>query len=373
MKNSTKYLKIMINILLPIFGVFVVFFLCPKILVFFLPFVIGWLISLVANPLVKFLERRLKIVRKHGSAIIIVLVIVGVAAAVYAIVAKFVGEIGKLVLMLPELYIGAQADYSNIVQNFSDLYAKLPMGLQSTITEITSDIGSYASSFIKGIGTPTMEKAGNVAQNLPAILIGTIVAFLAAYFFIADRVKIVKLYETYFPVKLKEKIMEITSELKQVVGGYFKAQFKIMVVVYIMVVIGLLILRVDFSFLIALLVAFLDMLPFFGTGTILVPWAILKVLTGNYKLAIGLVILYALTQLVRQVIQPKILGDSIGMNPLLALFFMYLGFKFSGVLGMIFAVPIGMILINLCRTGIFDNFLKAIRMALNDFNEFRKW
>ena len=133
------------------------------------------------------------------------------------------------------------------------------------------------------------------------------------------------------PADIWNRCSGVINDLKHVVGGYFKAQFKIMAVVYIILVIGLFILKV----LVGFLIAFLDMLPFFGTGTVLGPWAIIKILSGDYAMAVGLIILYLVTQLVRQVIQPKILGDTIGMNPLATLFFMFIGYKFSSIIGMI--------------------------------------
>ena len=164
----------------------------------------------------------------------------------------------------------------------------------------------------------------------------------------------------------------VINDLKHVVGGYFKAQFKIMGVVYVILVIGLWILKVDYVLLVALLIAFLDALPFFGTGTVLGPWAILKILSKDYKMAVGLIILYLVTQLVRQIIQPKVVGDTIGMNPLATLIFMYIGYKFSSIIGMIVAVPIGMILINLYKAGVFDNQMRCVKELVHDINEFRK-
>ena len=94
----------------------------------------------------------------------------------------------------------------------------------------------------------------------------------------------------------------------------------------------------------------------------MIPWALYKFLVGNYKMAIGLIIVYGITQLVRQVIQPKLVGDSIGMNPLLTLVLLYIGYKVDGVFGMIFAVPVGMIVINLFKAGAFDYILDDVKI-----------
>ena len=96
-------------------------------------------------------------------------------------------------------------------------------------------------------------------------------------------------------------------------------------------------------------------------------------MAGDHKMAIGLLIIYAVSQLVRQLIQPKLLGDSIGLNPFATLFFMYLGYQWGSVLGMIIAVPIAMIIINLSKAGVFDNFIYTIRLLVDDINTRRKY
>ena len=116
----------------------------------------------------------------------------------------------------------------------------------------------------------------------------------------------------------------------------------------------------------AILVAFLDMLPFLGTGTVLIPWAVFKLVSGDIRYALGLVILYLTTQLVRRIIEPKLVGDSIGMNPLVTLIFMYIGYRIGGVIGMILAVPVGAIVLNFYKAGTFDGVLNGLKEAGRD-------
>lgn len=373
MNKGLEYLRIIVNILIPLVGILLLFLLLPKAFVYFLPFVLGWLIALIANPLVRFLEKKLKIKRKHGSAIIIILVIAVVVLLFYFIISKFVTEISTLIQSIPTIYDGAKSDYSSLTESLSRYYERLPVKTQSALDSVSANIGSYINTFIKSIGTPTAKAASSFAHSIPSVLIGTIVMFMASYFFVADRNRILEWYTKMVPKKWQDSLDLVLGDLKQVVGGYFIAQFKIMAVVYLIVVVGLAILRVDFVFLVALGIAVVDMLPFFGTGTILGPWAIIEILLGKYEFAIGLIILYLVTQLVRQVIQPKILGDSIGMNPLGALLCMYVGFKIAGVLGMILAVPIAMIVVNLFKSGIFDNLIQSVKMLVIKINQFRKY
>ena len=143
-------------------------------------------------------------------------------------------------------------------------------------------------------------------------------------------------------------------------------------VIYVVITIGLILLKVNYAWLIGFGIAFLDMLPVFGTGTVLTPWAIVKFLSGNYATAAGMIVLYVVSLLVHQLIQPKMIGSSVGMNTFATLFFMYIGYRFSGVIGMIIAIPVGMLLINFYKAGAFDTVLWCFQEIADDFNNFRK-
>ena len=145
-----------------------------------------------------------------------------------------------------------------------------------------------------------------------------------------------------------------------------------MVVVGLILLCGFLILGVDYAFLLAILIAFLDLLPFFGTGTALIPWAVYKFFVMDIKTAVALLIIYGITQLVRQIIQPKLVGDSIGLSPLLTLLLLYAGYRIGGLLGMIVAVPIGMIILNLYKAGAFEYILDDVKILIRGIASLRE-
>ena len=373
MKKSTKYLKILVNFLVALFVIVCLAVLLPRVVVFFMPFVIGWIISAIANPLVRLLEKKMKIVRKHSSMVIIIGVLAAVVGLGYLAVSRIVLEAGNLIANLPQIYANWQEDFEEIGQNLQVFYNRLSPDIQKSIQNVSTNFAEYASSLVQAIGEPTFEAAGNFAKNVPSTLISIIMCLISAYFFTADHDRILDTLRKNIPSELFGKVSGVIHDLKSVVGGYFKAQFKIMGVVYVILVIGLLILKVNYALLVSFAIAFLDMLPFFGTGTVLAPWAIIKILSNDYQMAVGLLILYAVSQVVRQVIQPKIVGDTIGMDPLATLFFMFIGYKVSSIIGMIIAVPIGMILINLYQAGVFDNQIRCVRELVKDINEFRRF
>jgi predicted PurR-regulated permease PerM len=141
---------------------------------------------------------------------------------------------------------------------------------------------------------------------------------------------------------------------------------------YILLLVGLMILNVRYAFLIALLMAFLDFLPFFGTGIVLVPWAVITLIGGNYIRAIGFIVIWGVGQFFRQLIQPKIMGDSIGVEPIPTLFLLFAGYRIAGVVGMLIAVPIGIIVINMNEAGFFDTPKYSIKILVKNLNGFRR-
>lgn len=367
-----KYAKIFLNMGISIAGIVLVIWLAPKVLEFFMPFVIGWVIAMIANPLVRFLEQHLKIVRKHSSAVIVVGVLAAIITCAYFLTAKLVVEGIRFAGDLPDMYHSAEAEIRLMIERLWKLFRFLPGSLQDSLETLGNNLSDYVGAAISGIGVPTMEAAGNVAKNIPNILVQILVTIMSSYFFIAEKDKLMEQFHAVMPDSVKTKLDMLTAYFKGMVGGYFKAQFRIMAIVAVILFIGFLILDVDYAVLLAILIAILDFLPFFGTGTALIPWAIVKLFTGEYQTAVGLLILYLVSQLVRQVIQPKIVGDSMGVNPLQTLFFMYVGFKFWGIAGMILAVPAGLILLRLYEAGVFDDIVNGVREIVKDVNTFRR-
>lgn len=373
MKASAKtYLKVLMNLGIAVVILLLLIFLVPRVIVFFMPFVIGWIIALIANPLVHFFEEKLKIKRKAGTAFVIIAVIALVVLAGYLIGAKVVEEAIGLVNELPNMWNNLERDFREIGKNMGDLYNRFPADVRNTIENIGAQMDDYVGSLVSSVGTPTIAAVGNFAKHVPTIIIGIIMALLSAYFFVAEREYLIRNVKKHMPEAINYRYRMLSRSLKRAVGGYFKAQFKIEIWMYLLLVIGLSILQVDYALLIALGMAFLDFFPVFGTGTVLIPWAIIKILSADYKMAVGLLIMWCGGQLARQLIQPKIVGDSVGVAPLPTLFLLYIGYRVAGVFGMIAAVPLGLIIVNMAEEGVFDTTKNSLRILLAGINNFRR-
>ncbi|MDO4267766.1 MAG: sporulation integral membrane protein YtvI [Eubacteriales bacterium] len=371
MKDGKYYAGLILNIVVPAVEIALVCFLGPKLLVFFMPFVIGWVIAMIANPLVRMLERRLKIVRKHSSALIVVAVLAAVIGLLYFAVSRLIYQAWDLAGSLPELYEIVSYELQNIFSRFGDVFSLLPEGVQQEWQQLAGSVGETIGLLVQKIASPTVEAAGNVAMRIPAVLVNVIVTILSSYFFIAERDRIIEFWKRHLPGGGSRYYRYLREDARRLIGGYFLAQFKIMFVVAGILLAGFLVLGINYGFLLAILIAILDFLPLFGTGTILIPWAVIRLLSGDYPLAAGLALLYVLSQAVRQLIQPKIVGDTMGLPPLLTLIFLYLGFKLHGISGMILAVPLGIIVLNLYKYGAFDSMLDSVKELLEEIRRLR--
>lgn len=372
MENKRPYWQVAVSLVFSLLATAAFIIIGVKAIVFFMPFVIGWCISAIAAPVVNWLEKHFKIVKKLGSALIVVLVIGLIVLLIYLAVSRLVTEVGDLLKNIPDLYEQLANGLSQIGQSMSGLFARLPEEVRSGFQTMMSNLNEYMGDLISKIGEPTVTAAGNLAMRLPFFLVSVLVSVISAYFFTVERDEVLSWAKKVMPQAVVKRMTLVMDNLRYAVGGYFKAQFKIMGVVFLILMVGLALLRINYFALIAFLIAFLDFLPFFGTGTAMIPWALYKFLVGDYKTAILLFVIYAVTQLVRQILQPKLVADSMGMNPLVTLLLLYVGYRVSSVLGLILSVPIGMVVINMYQAGAFDYIFDDARILVDGILRLRE-
>ena len=364
--------RMILNIVIPLLGLCLVIFLGPRLLHFFMPFVVGWILALLANPLVRFLERRVKLVRRHGSMLIIIAALAIVIGLFYGAGLLVYREMGSFLADAPEIYQSVIAEIENALQNGRKLAEYFPQNLQPPLLAFSDNLDGLFGKLVSRAAEPTVQIAGHVAKSIPNLLVNMVIIILSSYLFLADRESIMRWLKGHLPAFVFRYIEYMKRDAKGLIGGYFLAQFRIMCVVALILAAGFLVLGVRYGVLLAFLTAILDFLPIFGTGTVLFPWAVVKLFAGEYAYATGLILLYILTQVVRQIIQPKIVGESMGLPPLMTLFLLYLGFKLRGLTGMILAVPVGLVFINFYKYGAFDSMIRNFRMLMESIQKFRR-
>lgn len=370
--TAKENLKLIVNILVSLIILLLCIFLIPRLILFFMPFVIGWVISCIANPLVVFLERKLKIRRKAGTMVVIVCVIAAVIGISYGLGVILWRQISGFIEEVPSMWASVKQDFDSFGILINQYIGVRAPKFADALNNLGNTIGEMITDLPKGLNFSTFEGMGSMVGNIASVIISIIMCILSAYFFIADREWLGHFINRVMPENITHKYDVFVSSLKQAVGGYFKAQFRIEVWMYMLLLAGLTVLKVRYSILIALLMAFLDFLPFFGTGIVLLPWAVVTVIGGNYLRAAGFLVIWGAGQLFRQLIQPKIMGESIGMEPIPTLFLLFTGYRIAGVGGMLIAVPLGIIVVNMNEAGFFDIPKYSIRKLIQNINDFRR-
>lgn len=364
MQNRRPYWQVAVSLLFSLLATAAFVIVGVKVLALMFPFVVGWVIAMIASPLVNWLEEKFNIVKKLGSALVVILVLALIVLILYFSISKLVTETISLLENIPQLYKELEAGLDQIGNSLQGIFHRLPPQFQEGWDNILLNMDQKVGTFITKISEPTVAAAGNFAKRVPSYLISIIVAIMSAYLFTVEHEEVLVWAKKTAPPSVVKRMTLVSDNLKYAVGGYLKAQIKIMGVVFLILWVGLTLLQVHYAVLIAIVIAFLDFLPFFGTGTAMIPWALYKFLVGNVKMAVLLLIVYAITQLVRQLIQPRMLGKSMGLNPLVTLILLYLGYRLGGVTGMIVAVPFGMILINMTEAGAFDYILDDVNILV---------
>ena len=159
-----KYSKALVNLAVAAILFLAVILLLPKALIFFSPFVTGWIIALIASPLVRFFEEKVKLKRKIGRAFVIVVVIAVVVLLIYGVGAWLINQVIGLIGALPDMWAGMEADLASIGETLSVLLKKLPGDIQLKLNDFVAEIGTYLGEFFGRIGTPTIAAAGNLAK-----------------------------------------------------------------------------------------------------------------------------------------------------------------------------------------------------------------
>ena len=365
MENSRPYWQVALRLLFSLLATVAFVVIGWNLIRFFMPFVIGWIIAAIASPLVNWLEKRLKIVKKLGSALIVILVLAAIILALYFGISRLASEISDLIRNFPDMYAQLEIGLRQIGDTLSGIFERLPTGIQNGWNVVVENLDQYMGNLVSNMSEPTVMAAGNIAKSVPYYLISFIVAVLSAYFFIVEREEVLAWMKRVSPESVQKRMTLVMDNLRYAVGGYFKAQFKIMGIVFLILLVGLGILDTGYFVLVAFLIAFLDFLPFFGTGTAMIPWAVYEFFMGDYKMTVALIVIYVITQAVHQLLQPKLVGDSVGLNPLVTLFLLYIGYRMGGILWMILAVPIGMVLINMCQAGAFDYIFDDVKILVD--------
>lgn len=322
------------------------------ILPLLMPFIIGFFFAFILRPLVNRTTRNNSINRKAASILILIVFYIVLTAITMILSSRLAILIRTLVLAIPDVYNDV---FQPAIATLQDLLENLLQGINPTFGQSVETVGdSLLSALSEGITTLSgwaLGHATSFASALPSAVVKVLMTIISSFFFMADYDMIARFLVRQLSEEKRELLLKVKSKGIDVLFKFGRAYAILMSLTFCEVFVGLLLLRVDNALLIAFVTAIVDILPILGTGTILIPWGIAMLLLGKYPLGIGLLILYAIITVVRQTLEPRVVGSQIGLYPLVTLACMFVGTYLFGILGL-FGLPIiATVLVQLDRSG----------------------
>ena len=338
-----------------------VVFLLFKLGIFLFPFVLAFIFSMITQPIAKFINRKTHLSAKVSTIISIVAFFLVLFGLISIVSIKFIEEIYNLSKNLR----GSSAQFNELWNKSLDqgfIYMHyLPKEFITQIQSYTGEIINFAAKSATAFVNQTIR----FITSIPTLIVYTSITILSTLFMSLDKNDIVKFLEHQFPISWLNKIYNIKRDILSVFGSYLRAQLILVTICFFELLIALnlflsLGLNVKYPLIFSIVISLIDALPILGAGAILIPWSIFSFITGDIKLGFAILILYVIVLAVRQLLEPKLISQKIGVHPLVTLVSMYSGFKLLGIVGFLIGPIVMIILKNVFSKELDNGFFREI-------------
>ncbi len=343
------YKRIMVICFYVLLGALGLYFLSRYVFRWLWPIIVALLVGMLLQPIIRFLERKLKFPHRLASILTVLVLYIGVGYLLGAVVYKLVAELSVLASSIPGYVSKLNINLGNIEAYFKSMFANMPIiGSNDLFDIVWSNLSSSIVSMLSGLSSSIITSLPSfltsVAQLVPSLLLAIIIMIVSSVYFATDYEKIKSFFGYQISEKTKEKIKTARDHLFRTIVKYIRAYLLVMLITGAELYLGLSIIGQSYALILAIVISIIDVLPVLGTGAVLIPWGIIWILTGNTWKGVAILLLYVAVTVVRQIIEPKIVGQYIGLYPLITLVAMYAGLRILGVVGL-FLFPIAIIIL----------------------------
>lgn len=357
MSYWTRVFKNILYIVLLLIGLYIAL----KLSIFYMPFLVAFIISLMIEPAIKYIMKRTKLSRRSSSIIIFIIVSILILGSLTWLIITLFSESSSLLQGLNDYFDKAYIQFQNLIDSFDFNKIHLSDEVLGVIQNSTGDLLENASNWLRNALTGLID----VVTSIPSIAICIGITVVALYFICVDKIYILDQIEHHVPKLWVKKIGNHLRDLIKTLGGYLKAEATLILVSFIISLIGLYVLEfagfnIKYPLLMALFIGFVDALPILGSGTVMIPWAILCAINGDFNLGIAIIVLLIIMSIARQLLEPKLVSKNIGVHPIFTLIAMYTGFKVIGIMGLLIGPIILIIFKNIFASLIDQGVFKTI-------------
>ncbi len=301
------------------------------------PFLLGLALALLAEPMVSFFCKTTKMPRGLAAGFGVSMTFACIALLVLLVCAFLVRELSILAGIVPNLEQTARSGIGLLENWLLGLTSYAPDGVDSLLRQNVTELFSDGTALLNRGAGYLLGLAGNLLSHIPdsALTLGTTV--ISGFMISAKLPKIKAWFSRLLPREKWKPLLDAIKRMKSAVTGWILAQCKLSGVTLLILSAGFTLLRIPYGLIWALGTCLLDAFPVLGTGTILIPWALIGFLQGNTPRAVGLLGIYTVITLIRSTLEPKLVGQHLGLDPLVTLICLYAGYKLWGLGGMILA------------------------------------
>jgi len=334
---ENKHLRFLLYVVYIILGYFFVVKLLPQVAMLLLPFILAYFVASMTNPIVKSLKQKLRFPKLLASSISLIIVLGSVTTVITLVINRILFELKQFTDQVPSLLQELPQRAEQINLQWLELTGKLSPQMAAYLNSLLLNLSSTLYSLVQKMAQSTLNIAGNIASSLPSIILFTVAFILSCIFMTNDYDVIKRNIARQIPENMVKKVYLIKTYSGIAVGKYLKGMGIILCITFTELFIGFSIINVQYAFILAIVIAFVDILPVLGSGSILLPWCVISLWSGDVKFATSLFVIYLIVTVARQIFEPKVMSSSLGTYPIVTLLGMYIGLQIFGFIGMILA------------------------------------
>lgn len=304
------------------------------------PFVVGFLVAVMLQKSINFLAAKLRLPKKLAAVLLVLVFYLVLGVFLFWLGMSVFAGVKDWVEKLPGMYSREiEPVIMDIFQAIERLMVRFDLTLAQFLEDFHVTLSQSIGKIVSDISSLAIATVTSAVSLVPRMFLGVILAVISSAFFALDFEVVINFFRDLLPQRWRGLTGELRTFSSNILGKYLKAYALIMLITFTEVAIGLSILGVNSAIPVAAFTAVVDILPVLGTGAILIPWGLFSLVQGNLFLGLGLLVLYVVITVIRNVIEPRLVGQQIGLHPIVVLLCMYAGVRLFGVVGL-FALPI---------------------------------
>ena len=338
----------------------------PPLLSLFAPFIAALVVAVILNPLVRWCQHRLGLSRGLLTLVILLLLFGLIGGALVYLFYATVMELVSLAQNWSGLLDSMQAVLDQVEILSAHLWELVPPQLNQFLDTVSQELLDWLKSAVPNVINSMVSYTTNAAMGVPSFVVALVIFIMASYLLTADYPYL----RTRLAQHMDEGLLRFCNQVRVTAlgafGGYLKAEFLLSVGVFFILLVGFFFIHQPYGLLLALVLAVMDFIPIIGAGTVMVPWAVIALITQDYPTAIEMMVIWGIIALFRRVMEPKFVGDQTGLSPILSLISIYVGMKVAGVLGMVLGPTVLLVILNLAGMGMFRGVRLDVEAAARD-------